>query len=282
MENTHILLALFTGFVQGIIEWLPVSSKTMNLLILSSGGIPVNQAYALGLIANFGSFFAALVYFKNDILQMLTALRHPFSQKPAAQLLRFMILGTLATGVVGVPLYKLAQQTLSLASGSVAMLIVGGLLLLTGFIASRREKLSATQSQAEEKEIPNAWRSLSIGGCQGFAALPGISRSGVTVTPLLTMGYSAKESIRLSFLLNVIALLGAGAVPLLADKEGFSAIQELGIASTIIMLLVAAITSFFTIGTVLQLAQRLKTSVITYFIAGITLSAALVGLIASM
>ncbi len=56
MENTHILLALFTGFVQGIIEWLPVSSKTMNLLILSAGGIPVNQAYALGLIANFGSF----------------------------------------------------------------------------------------------------------------------------------------------------------------------------------------------------------------------------------
>ncbi len=179
---------------------------------------------------------------------MLTALRHPFSQKPAAQLLRFIILGTLATGMVGVPLYKLAQQTLSLASSSVAMLIVGGLLLFTGYIASRREKLSAAQSHIEETEIPNAWRSLIIGGCQGFAALPGISRSGVTVPPLLTMGYSAKESIRLSFLLNVIALLGAGAVPLLADEGGFSAIQELGIANTIVMLLVAAITSFLPLG----------------------------------
>jgi undecaprenyl-diphosphatase len=280
--ETHILLALFTGFVQGIIEWLPVSSKTMNLLILSAGGIPVNQAYALGLIANFGSFFAALVYFRTDILQMLNALRYPFSQKPAAQLLRFMILGTLTTGIVGVPLYKLAKQTLSLASGSVAMLIVGGLLLLTGYIASRREQLAASQSQAEEKAIPNTWRSILIGGCQGFAALPGISRSGVTVTPLLTMGYSAKESIRLSFLLNVIALLGAGAVPLLADEGGFDAIQRLGTTSTMVMLLVAAVTSFFTIGTVLQLAQRLKTSVITYFIAGITLAAALAGLIASL
>jgi len=61
MDNSHILLALLTGLVQGIVEWLPVSSKTMNLLILSAGGIPVTQAYALGLIANFGSFFAALV-----------------------------------------------------------------------------------------------------------------------------------------------------------------------------------------------------------------------------
>ena len=117
-----------------------------------------------------------------------------------------------------------------------------------------------------------------IGACQGFAALPGISRSGVTVTPLLTMGYSAKEAIRLSFLLNVVALLGAGAVPLLADDGGLEAIRSLGIGSTIAMLVVAAIVSFFTIETVLRLAQRLKTSVITYFIAGITLIAALAGL----
>lgn len=281
MGNSHILLALLVGFVQGIVEWLPVSSKTMNLLILSAGGIPVTQAYALGLIANFGSFFAALVYFRHEVLQMLTALRHPFSKEPEAQLLRFVILATLATGIVGVPLYKLSKQTLSLASGSVGMLIVGGLLLVTGFIASRREKLSASEAQAEEKEIPNSWRSLLIGACQGFAALPGISRSGVTVTPLLTMGYSAKEAIRLSFLLNVVALLGAGAVPLLADDGGLEAIRSLGIGSTIAMLVVAAIVSFFTIETVLRLAQRLKTSVITYFIAGITLIAALAGLMVS-
>lgn len=69
MENTHILLALVTRVVQGIIEWLPVISKTINLPILSAGGISVDQAYALGLSANFGSFFAAIVYFKGEILQ---------------------------------------------------------------------------------------------------------------------------------------------------------------------------------------------------------------------
>ena len=68
-----------------------------------------------------------------------------------SHILRLVILATLATGIVGVPLYKLSKQTLSLASGSVGMLIVGGLLLVTGFIASRREKLSATEAQAEEK-----------------------------------------------------------------------------------------------------------------------------------
>ncbi len=229
----------------------------------------------------FRFFFAALVYFRHEILQMLTGLRHPFAKEPEARLLRFVILGTLATGIIGVPLYKLSKQTLSLASGSIAMLIVGGLLLLTGYIAVRREKLSAVQSNAEDKEIPGSWYSLLIGACQGFAALPGISRSGVTVTPLLTIGYSAKEAIRLSFLLDVVALLGAGAFPLLSDEGGLAAIQELGVGSTVVMLLVAAIVSFFTIGAVLRVAQRLKTSVITYFIAGITLVAALAGLIAS-
>jgi len=79
----------------------------MNLLILSAGGISVNQAYALGLIANFGSFFAAFVYFQGEILQMLAGLRHPFGKCPGAQLLRFVLLGALTTGMVGIPLYKL-------------------------------------------------------------------------------------------------------------------------------------------------------------------------------
>ncbi len=282
MDTSHILLALLTGFVQGVIEWLPVSSKTMNLLILSAGGISVNEAYALGLIANFGSFFAAFFYFRAEIGQIVKGLRHPLSKEAEARLLRFVILATLATGLVGIPLYKLSKQTLSLASGSMGMLIIGLLLLSTAYLASRKEKLSiSTHSDKEEKEIPNASIALLIGACQGFAALPGISRSGVTVTPLLAIGYSAREAIRLSFLLNVVALLGAGAVPLLSDEGGLGAIQSLGIISTFLMLVVATVVSFFTIGAVLNIAQPLKTSVITYFIAGITLVAAIAGLIAS-
>ncbi len=280
MHDQHFLLALLTGILQGIIEWLPVSSKTMNLIILHAGGIPVDQAYALGLIANFGSFLAALFYFRREVGQMLAALRHPLAKTADAQLLRWVVLGTLTTGLIGIPVYKLAKQTLSLTSGSWAMLIVGLLLVLTAVLADRKERLVARQPQQPVVVIPDAWTALLVGACQGLAALPGISRSGVTVTPLLLMGYTAKDAIRYSFLLNVVALLGAGIVPVLLDEGGLSAITTFGGLSTLVMLGFATVVSVVTIETVLRWAERLKTSVLTYIIAGLTLAAAIAGLIA--
>ena len=281
MEHQHFLLALLTGVLQGVIEWLPVSSKTMNLLLLQASGIPVDQAYALGLIANFGSFFAALFYFRRDVWQMLRSLRHPFASTPDAQLLRFVLLATVATGLVGLPLYKLAKQTLSVAGGSVAMLMVGGLLLLTAVLAARKEQLAALKGSPSLTGVPKARDAFIVGACQGLAALPGISRSGVTVTPLLLMNYSAKDAIRFSFLLNVVALLGAGAVPLLADEGGTQAIATFGLSSVLLMLGAATIVSALTIDVVLRAAEKLKTSRITFVIAVITLVAAAIGLLAA-
>lgn len=279
MAHGYLVPAMIAGLLQGIVEWLPVSSKTMITLYFTFLGMKVQNAYDLGLIANFGSFFAALYYFRREAWATLKALAHPFSDQPYARLLRFLVIGTLATGIVGIPLYLTIRHTFTQVGGSTAMLIIGLLLLLTAFMARRKERMLAHPTRTESTRTPDTPSALLTGAMQGLAALPGISRSGMTITPLLWMGFSAEEAIRLSFMLDVLALVGAGVVPLAIGHGGQAAVAQLGIGTTILMIAVATVVSFLAIGAVLQLARKLKTSTATFAIAGITLAFAALALI---
>ena len=280
VTHSHLIPALVAGLIEGIVEWLPVSSKTMITLYFSLMGIKVQSAYNLGLIANVGSFFAAVYYFRHDVWGVLKALGHPFSDEPFARLLRFLFVGTLATGIIGIPLYVSIQSTFSLVGGSIAMIIIGVLLLITAFIARRKEQMMKNAAPATGTEKPvTAVSALVTGAMQGLAALPGISRSGMTITPLLWMGFSGEESIRLSFMLDVLALLGAGVVPVVIGRGGQTAILQFGLGATLIMLLVAAVVSFLAINAVLKLAAKLRTSAVTFVIAVITLLAPIAALV---
>ena len=279
MPHHYLVPAIVAGFLQGIVEWLPVSSKTMITIYFTLIGLKVQNAYSLGLIANFGSFFAALYYFRREVVGVIRALKHPFSDEPYAKLLRFLFVGTLATGVIGIPIYVAVRHTFTLVGGSIAMAIIGVLLLGTGVIARRKEQLIAQQTDKPRMpKEPTAGHAILTGAMQGLAALPGISRSGMTITPLLWMGFEGDEAIRLSFMLDVLALVGAGIVPLLIGQGGREAVSSLGVGTTVAMLVVACIVSFGAINAVLGLARRLRTSVVTFAIAIITLAAAILSI----
>ena len=282
--SPHLIPAVVAGLLQGIVEWLPVSSKTMVTIYFALVGLKVQNAYSLGLIANFGSFFAAVYYFRREVAGVLGALAHPLSDAPYAKLLRFLFFGTLATGVIGVPLYVAMRHAFSMLGGDVAMGVIGILLLVTGFVVRRKEQLvartgaeQATAADVHEgaravlRKDPGLGAAILTGAMQGLAALPGISRSGMTITPLLWMGFDGDEAIRLSFMLDVLALLGAGIVPLVIGQGGSQAVSELGLGATVIMVAVATIVSFLAINVVLGLAKRLRTSVVTFGIAGLTI-----------
>ena len=275
MPHHYLVPAIVAGFLQGIVEWLPVSSKTMITIYFTLIGLKVQNAYSLGLIANFGSFFAALYYFRREVGGVLRALKHPFSDEPYAKLLRFLFVGTVATGIIGIPIYVAVRHTFTLVGGSIAMAIIGVLLLGTGVIARRKEQLMAQQTDKPRMpKEPTPGHAILTGAMQGLAALPGISRSGMTITPLLWMGFEGDEAIRLSFMLDVLALVGAGIVPLLIGQGGREAVSSLGVGTTVAMLVVACIVSFGAINAVLGLARRLRTSTVTFPIALITLAAA--------
>ncbi len=280
--HANFIPALIAGVIEGIVERLPVSSKTMLTLYFAAIGLKVQYAYALGLIANFGSFFAAVVYFRQEVWGALKSLRRPFSDEPYAQLLRFVVIGTLATGIVGIPIYLVVQKAFSAIGGSIAMLVIGALLVVTAIISRGKERLMAKQNDPPENAKPVGMSATLItGGMQGLAALPGISRSAITTTPLLLMGFSAAEALRLSFLLDVVALVGAGVVPVVVGRGGRGAIGQFGVMPTVIMLVVAAIVSFLAIRFVLGLARKRRTSTITFLIGIVTIIVPLAALITS-
>jgi undecaprenyl-diphosphatase len=270
------MLAILAGIVQGVVEWLPVSSKTMITLIFAAAGYSFGTAYVLGLLANMGSFLAALWYFRRDIMDALSGLRHPFAPTPGASLLRYLVIATLATGAVGVPAYELVTHVLSTSTGAVAMLVIGGLLLATSAINARRERLARSAVEETTLGAPGTATALIVGACQGVAALPGVSRSAMTVTPLLLRGYDAKAALRYSFLLDVPALLGAGLVPLVVERGGAGAIGGVSPALVAVLLVVSGVVSFFTIDAVLRLAGRLRSSIITLIIGLLTIGSAIV------
>lgn len=280
MPHTDVIPAIVAGILQGVVEWLPVSSKTLITLYFTVLGLPVQNAYNLGLMANFGSFFAAVYYFRRDVWRILKALRRPLSPDPYAKLLRFLVVGTLATGFVGIPLYLTVRHTFTILGGSVAMGVIGGLLILTGIMARNKERrvARAVPSIPAQRE-PNLPAAVVAGGLQGLAAVPGISRSAMTITPLLWMGFSAEEAFRLSFLMDVLALVGAGVVPLILGQGGTTAIHQFGLVSTVVMLSAAAVTSFLAIQGILGLARRWRTSTVTFGIAGVTLLVAIAALV---
>ncbi|MCL5116130.1 MAG: undecaprenyl-diphosphate phosphatase [Firmicutes bacterium] len=287
MSHHYLIPALIAGLIQGIVEWLPVSSKTMITIYFTVIGIKVQNAYDLGLIANFGSFFAALYYFRVEVVKTIKALGHPFSSDYYARLLRFLFIATLATGVTGIPAYILVRHAFSSIGGSAAMVVIGVLLLFTGFIVRNKEKMVARSQEVshaspdghDTERVPGVGAAIVTGAMQGLAGLPGISRSGMTITPLLWNGFEAHEAIRFSFMLDVLALVGAGLVPLLIGHGGTSAVAQLGLTTTILMVAVASVVSFLAISAVIKLASRWRTSTATFVIAGITLVVAILALL---
>lgn len=278
----HLVLVAVAGVVQGVAEWIPISSKTLITLLLAGAGYKFQTAYVMGLLANFGSFFAALWYFRSDVRRAILAIPRAFSPTADARLLRYAILATFATGVTGIPAYLGAVAVFQRSTGADAMVGIGVLLLVTSVIGYRREQLSRRQQSDADpaltraSSIPSTPQSLVVGICQGFAALPGISRSAVTVTPLLWMGFSSQQALRLSFLLDVLALFAAGAVPLVLGHHGMAALHAVGLGPTVVLVGVAAVVSFFAIDAILRLMAKFRSSVLAAALGVVTIAGAFV------
>lgn len=194
---------------------------------------------------------------------------------PGARTLRYLVLATATTGVVGVPIYEIVKHALAAATGTAAMLAIGFLLLATSMVNARRERLTRV-AQERELEAPGPVVSLIGGACQGLAALPGVSRSAMTVTPLLLRGYSANAALRFSFLLDVPALLGAGIVPFIVEQGGARPLGHVAATTVAALLAVSAVVSFATIDAVLRVTVRLRSSLITLVIGVLTIASAFV------
>jgi len=208
-----IFKAVVLGIVQGLAEFLPISSSAHLILARAFFGWDGDQfGLPFDVALHVGTLLAILVYFRDDLLRMLAAAPGMFSRHASgpARLAWLVVIGTLPVVVVGLLLRNLED---ALRSPIVAgcTLALGGVLLLAA------ERVG---SRSRDAESLNAGEALGLGTAQSAALVPGVSRSGATITLGLFLGLRRDAAARFSFLLGVPAISAAAA------HEGLKLLHE--------------------------------------------------------
>jgi undecaprenyl-diphosphatase len=264
------LYAIVLGLVQGISEWLPISSKTQVLFastLLFS--LPLAVAYAFGLFMEIGSIGSALVYFRRDI-------RTVFHDR---KLLRYLFVATVFTGIVGAPLYYLTDKVLSTSPYNIGipMVLLGLVLIATGFYIRYSRTRPRPAIGLEDMKLKNY---VIVGIAQGIAALPGVSRSGMTVSTMLLMGVKPEQAFRLSYLAYIPASLGAFFVTLILSRSQVdTAIQAVSPTGILIAIVTAAIIGILIISYLLKFAKTSRIYMIDFALGAMAL---ILGIIATL
>ncbi|WP_299265416.1 undecaprenyl-diphosphate phosphatase [Halorientalis sp.] len=242
------LLAVIVGVVQGLLEWLPVSSEGSVALVLSLlGNADPGASVQFALFLHAGTALAATVYYRGEIGGVLRTVPDlstddPFGEGTAD--VSFLLVATLSSMAVGLAAYTALEALVSELAGGAFVALIGGLLVVTGVV----QRVAESRGGLDRRTEPDLVDALAVGVLQGLAILPGISRSGTTVSALLLRGHDGVESLRLSFLLAIPASLGAGVL----------AFDGLAIAPTaaVTALAVSAVVGYLTVGALVALVRR--------------------------
>ncbi len=206
-----LLDAILAGLLQGLLEWLPVSSSGQVTLFLAGlFGYSVSEAYRISLFLHFGTLISAVVFFHSDVFKAIKGLL-TLRFNPIA---RLWVFATIFSLMVGFPLYLLYNRVASGLNLDIVSVFIGVLLIVMGFFMKK-----ATVSGRRVLDNMTLYDYLFLGIAQGIAVLPGVSRSGITILVLLALGFSSWEAVRTSFLASIPVIFFASVYTGLS--EGF-------------------------------------------------------------
>jgi len=201
------------GTIQGITEWLPISSKSVIILVKEiifkdPGGINITEIIKFALLLHLGTFLAALIYLRNDVILLTRSLlKYKSAAEETKKILWFLAVATLTSGLLVLFKTMLKLDEITPLTGQIATLAIGVLLLITGLLQVKSRggglRTSADLTLTD---------SLILGTMQGLAVIPGFSRSGFTVSALLLRKLNDHEALRLSFLMSLPAVLGGNII----------------------------------------------------------------------
>ncbi|MFD3502748.1 undecaprenyl-diphosphate phosphatase [Streptomyces sp. NPDC058676] len=209
--------SLILGLVQGLTEFLPVSSSAhLRLTAAFSGWEDPGAAFTA--ITQIGTEAAVLIYFRKDIGRIISAWTRSLTNKEMrgdhdAQMGWLVIVGSIPIGVLGVTLKDQIEGPFRDLRITATMLIVVGVII--GFadrLAARDESGGRHRAAKQRKTLEDlsVKDGLIYGLCQACALIPGVSRSGATISGGLFMGYQREAAARYSFLLAIPAVLASG------------------------------------------------------------------------
>ncbi len=246
MTITH---AALLGIVQGLTEVLPISSSAHLILIPKILGWP-ESGLTFDVALHLGTFIALFIYFLKDIVDLVvnftSGLRQRRFHTSAARLPLYLIAGTIPAAIFGKTMEQPIEELFRKSPLLIALLLIGfGLLLaFADTIGAKRWKLDRVNLKA----------TLLIGMAQCLALCPGVSRSGITITAALLIGFNRESAARFSFLLSLpivagAALLKVGHLVKSGIPPGEGGILLVGITTS-------ALFGYISIALLLKLVQR--------------------------
>ena len=238
------LQAFILGLIQGLTEFLPVSSSGHLEIGHAVLGVKTESNLTFAVTVHVATVLSTLVVFRNDIAKLLTDL-FAFQWNESTKYIFKLLLSSVPVLIIGLFFVKEVEQ---LFTGN--LLLVGSMLLVTAGLLS-----FAHFVKKREKEI--TWgRAFIIGVAQAVAVLPGISRSGATIATGLMIGAKKDEIARFSFLMVLIPVLGAAFLDLLGHD--FSSEAAIGTIPLIIGFLTAFVSGVFACSAMIKIVKRGK------------------------
>jgi undecaprenyl-diphosphatase len=254
-----LLEAIVLGIVQGLTEFLPISS-TGHLRIVPAFAGWEDPGAAFTAVTQLGTMAAVLLYFRDDLQRIVRAwlrsLREPAVRRELdARLGWYIVLGTVPIGIFGV-LFKDQIET-----GARDLYLIGTALIVLGLVLLLAEHVGTRQRHIEDIDSRDGF---TIGFAQALALIPGVSRSGATITAGLFMGLDRTAAARFSFLLSIPAVVLSGLLELgsiLSGEEG----EHTGVFPLIVATALAFVVGYASIAFLLRYLERHSTVVFVIY-----------------
>ena len=243
-------MAVLLGIIQGITEWLPISSSG-HLAIFQFYFIEEEPPILFDIILHLGSLCVILYIMRDEVRQVLVTFPKFLANyqnfdnlKGDERLIGMIIIASIPTAIIG-----FTFDSTIIGDFYTEMYLVGGCLVFTGLIVWFSKDYDG-KKQIDDFPIKNA---LLVGFFQGLAILPGVSRSGSTIAISKILGMDSVRAARFSFLLFIPAIVGATLLKIEDLDETVSEVSEL---SLILGFVTSVITSYFSINLLLQLIKK--------------------------
>lgn len=267
------LQAVVLGIVQGLTEFLPISSSAHLVLVpwLLGWTVESESAFVFNVLVQLGTLVSVILYFRRDLLAMARAMwaglrRRQLLTDPDSRLGWMIVLASVPAGLAGLMLKGLVEQAFASPTA------VCGFLLLNAAMMAGAERLARLERSLKTVTSADA---LWIGAAQALALFPGISRSGSTISAGILRRLFRPEAARFSFLMSIPVMVAAGLVAGLDLAGSSSSSQQIG--PLLAGFTTAAIVGYLAIGWLLgYLARRSLTPFAVYCaavgLAGLVLS----------
>jgi undecaprenyl-diphosphatase len=256
----YIIIAI----LQGLLEWLPISSSgTVMIVAINFFGISPEEAFSLAIWLHLGTAFAVILKFRTDFVEISKAFfPHLFGEPDeiVRKKRNWLIMATIASAITALPLYFLFKVILIGAftafQGDIITLIISGLLIITGLILLKLKKKYGEKDLIEKNDTEIKKDSTFTGLIQGISILPGISRSGITVSAILLKNYEQDSALKMSFLMSVPVVFASIIVDFIfGEGSVFGILDPLTI---IIVTIISFIVGYVSMEMLLKLAQKVN------------------------